>query len=63
MIYLPPFAVQGTHLLTETQLVRHASLYHALLERLSQGNFSLELMRGFPLLNDWLDQDSGATDA
>ena len=63
MIYLPPFAVQGTHLLTETQLARHASLYHALLERLSRGDFSLESMRGFPLLNDWLDRDSGATDA
>jgi glutathione-regulated potassium-efflux system ancillary protein KefG len=63
MIYLPPFAVQGTHLLTKTQLARHASLYHALLERLSQGDFPLESMSGFPLLNDWLDHDSGATDA
>ncbi len=62
MIYLPPFVVQGTHLLTEAQLALHASLYHALLERLSRGDFSLELMRRFPLLNDWLDQDSGATE-
>jgi glutathione-regulated potassium-efflux system ancillary protein KefG len=63
MIYLPPFAVQGTHLLTEAQLARHAALYHALLERLSRGDFSLESMRQFPLLNDWLDQDSGATES
>ncbi|MDP1990650.1 MAG: NAD(P)H-dependent oxidoreductase [Syntrophales bacterium] len=62
MIYLPPFAVQGTHLLTETQLAHHASVYHSLLERLSQGDFSLELMREFPLLNDWLDHDTGAPD-
>jgi glutathione-regulated potassium-efflux system ancillary protein KefG len=59
MIYLPPFAVQGTHLLTEARLARHASLYHTLLERLSRGDFSIESMRGFPLLNDWLGQDSG----
>jgi glutathione-regulated potassium-efflux system ancillary protein KefG len=63
MIYLPPFAVQGTHLLTEAQLARHASLYHTLLERLSRGDFSLELMRKFPLLNDWLDHDSGAPES
>ena len=63
MIYLPPFAVQGTHLLTEMQLVRYASVYHSLLERLSRGDFSLESMRGFPLLNDWLDHDSGAPES
>jgi glutathione-regulated potassium-efflux system ancillary protein KefG len=60
MIYLPPFAVQGTHLLTEAQLARHAALYHALLERLARGDFNLESMRRFPLLNDWLDHDPGA---
>ncbi len=54
MIYLPPFAVQGTHLLTESQLAYHASLYRTLLERLSQGNFRIDAMRRFPFLNDWL---------
>jgi glutathione-regulated potassium-efflux system ancillary protein KefG len=63
MIYLPPFAVQGTHLLTEAQLARHTSLYHTLLERLSRGDFSLESMRRYPLLNDWLDHDSGAPES
>ena len=60
MIYLPPFAVQGTHLLTEAKLACQAAIYRVLLERLSRGDFSLESMRRFPLLNDWLDHDSGA---
>lgn len=59
MVYLPPFAVQGTHLLTEARMEYHAALYHTLLERLSEGNFSLESMRRFPLLNDWLDHSPG----
>ncbi len=60
MSYLPPFAVQGTHLLTEAQLARQAALYHTILKRLSRGDFNLESMRGFPFLNDWLDHDPGA---
>jgi len=57
MVYLPPFAVQGTHLLTEAQLAHHAARYCALLERLSRGAFSVEAMQRFPFLNDWLDHD------
>lgn len=59
MVYLPPFAVQGTHLLTEARLAYHAALYRALLQRLSKGDFRLESMRRFPLLNDWLDHSPG----
>ncbi len=54
MIYLPPFAVQGTHLLTESQLAYHASLYRTLLERLSRGDFCIDAMKRFAFLNDWL---------
>jgi glutathione-regulated potassium-efflux system ancillary protein KefG len=54
MIYLPPFAVQGTHLLTESQLAYHASLYRTLLERLSRGDFRIDAMKRFAFLNDWL---------
>ena len=60
MIYLPPFAVQGTHLLAEAQLASQAALYHTLLKRLSRGDFSLESMREFPLLTDWINHDPGA---
>jgi glutathione-regulated potassium-efflux system ancillary protein KefG len=59
MIYLPPFVVQGTHLLTEAQLALHAALYRTLLERLSRGDFSVESIRRFAFLNDWLNQELG----
>jgi glutathione-regulated potassium-efflux system ancillary protein KefG len=58
MIYLPPFVVQGTHLLTEAKLALHAALYRTLLERLSRGEFSVEAIRRFAFLNDWLNQAS-----
>ncbi len=59
MIYLPPFVVQGTHLLTEAQLALHAALYRTLLERLSQGAFSVEEIRQHAFLNDWINQAPG----
>lgn len=58
MTYLPPFAVQGTHLLTEAQLAYHAAQYRSLLERLSREAFRIDTMRQFPFLNDWLKQES-----
>jgi glutathione-regulated potassium-efflux system ancillary protein KefG len=54
MIYLPPFAVQGTHLLTDEGLMVQAGLYRALMEDLTQGDFDIDNMRSFPFLNDWL---------
>ena len=59
MIYLPPFVVQGTHLLTEAQLALHAALYRTLLERLVRGEFSVETIGRFAFLNDWLNQEQG----
>ena len=59
MNYLPPFVVQGTHLLTEAELAQHAALYRTLLERLSQGAFSVEAIRRFAFLNDWLNREPG----
>ena len=59
MIYLPPFAVQGTHLLTDEALDRYAALYRDLLDRLTRGAFDVEAMKGFPFLNDWLLQEAG----
>jgi len=63
MIYLPPFAVQGTYLLAEAQLAHHASLYHSLLRRLSRGDYNLESLRQLSFLNDWLDRDSEASES
>jgi glutathione-regulated potassium-efflux system ancillary protein KefG len=59
MIYLPPFAVQGTHLLTEEALQRHVTLYRALLSRLVRGEFDIEAMKKLPYLNDWLLPETG----
>jgi len=60
MLYLPPFAVQGTHLLTDAQLAHHASLYRTLLERLSRQDFHIDAIRQFPFLNDWLQHGPAA---
>lgn len=57
MTYLPPFAVQGTHLLAQEDLVRHAAQYRTLMERLIGGDFRIEEMMRFPFLNDWLVQE------
>jgi len=54
MEYLPPFAVQGTHRLTDAELRSYGDDYAALLLRLIRGDFSLEEMRQHPYLNDWL---------
>ncbi len=59
MIYLPPFAVQGTHLLTDEALQRHVTFYHALLSRLVKGEFDIEAMKKVPYLNDWLLSETG----
>jgi glutathione-regulated potassium-efflux system ancillary protein KefG len=59
MTYLPPFVVQGTHLLTEEELALHAALYHTLLERLAQGAFSVETIGQYMFLNDWQKQELG----
>jgi glutathione-regulated potassium-efflux system ancillary protein KefG len=59
MIYLPPFAVQGTHLLTDEALQCHVDLYHTLLARLVKDEFDIEAMKGVPYLNDWLLSATG----
>jgi len=59
MIYLPPFAVQGTHLLTGETLKHHVALYHALLDKLVAGDFDIEAMKKVEFLNDWLLPETG----
>ena len=59
MIYLPPFAVHGTHLLTDKQLADHVALYHKLLGRLTTGDIPLESICRYEYLNDWLLADKG----
>jgi len=61
MIYLPPFAVQGTHLLTSEELNHHVALYSALLDRLVTGDFDIGALKKFEYLNDWLWPVTGLT--
>lgn len=54
MIYLPPFAVQGTYRLKESGLQESAALYKQLLQCLVRGNFSIDEILKYELLNDWI---------
>jgi glutathione-regulated potassium-efflux system ancillary protein KefG len=54
MKYLPPFALHGTHRLTNEDAVKTASQYQRLLEVLHQGDFSVEEALSLPYLNDWI---------
>lgn len=59
MIYLPPFAVMGTYLLTAESLKSHAVLYQTLLARLVKGDFEMEELKQVEFLNDWLIEKTG----
>jgi glutathione-regulated potassium-efflux system ancillary protein KefG len=54
MIYLPPFVVLGTYLLTADSLKSNVSMYQRLLEKLVKGDFNIEALRREEFLNDWL---------
>jgi glutathione-regulated potassium-efflux system ancillary protein KefG len=59
MIYLPPFAVQGTYLLTAEELKSHVTMYHTLLEKLAKDDFDGEALKKVEFLNDWLLKELG----
>ncbi len=59
MIYLPPFAVQGTYLLSAEALKYHVTMYHTLLERLAKDDFDVEALKKVEFLNDWLIKGDG----
>jgi glutathione-regulated potassium-efflux system ancillary protein KefG len=54
MIYLPPFAVQGTYRVKPDELTVHAADYAALLEGMSSGSYSPEELHQFQFLNDFI---------
>ena len=56
MVYLPPFAVQGTHRLSHDELAHKASQYGSLVSALVNGDFSVDAMRQHEFLNDWVSQ-------
>ncbi|KAF0156768.1 MAG: modulator of glutathione-dependent potassium efflux system [Syntrophaceae bacterium] len=59
MIYLPPFAVHGTHLLSDQQLAEQARLYRNLLGRLVAGGLPLGSICTYDYFNDWLSAGEG----
>lgn len=59
MIYIPPFVVHGTHLLTEKDTERYRQLYHDLLNRLAQGDYDISSVLQYEYLNDWLVSKNG----
>lgn len=52
MIYLPPFAVQGTHRFSDDELAYFADQYTILLQKLSEDRLDLNRLMKLPLLND-----------
>ena len=59
MIYLPPFVVHGTYLMTTQEMEAYGRLYLVLLERLAQGEYNLEAVKHHEYLNDWLVAQNG----
>lgn len=51
MVYFPPFAVMGTHNLTNEALAEYAHRYRKLIELLKT-DISVEVTKGFSFLND-----------
>jgi len=56
MIYLPPYAMQGTHRLTEEQLKLYGENYNKLLKALSDGFFDVDVMNEYEFMNDWISK-------
>jgi glutathione-regulated potassium-efflux system ancillary protein KefG len=55
MTWLPPFAVQGTYLLTDSMLAEYADQYRRVLLYLAQSP-SLDTIDGYEFLNDWITE-------
>jgi glutathione-regulated potassium-efflux system ancillary protein KefG len=60
MVYLPPFVVHGTYLLTDEEAEAYGRLYHLLLNRLTRGEYSSNAVREYEYLNDWLLGQNGS---
>ena len=56
MHYFPPFAVQGTHMLSREQLQRMSADYRELLLKLLNNDFDTEQLLQFEFLNDWITE-------
>ena len=52
MLYLSPFAVQGTHKLSEASLAEQTKTYHSLLMKFLNDDYDINEMQQAELLND-----------
>ena len=55
MSYLPPFALHGTHRVTKEEALKTASQFGELLENIVTGRFSIDEIKKFDYLNDWIE--------
>lgn len=55
MIYLPPFAVQGTHSINTEEIKEYREKYHLLLKSLRDDKIDIEKAKKLDYLNDFLD--------
>lgn len=58
MIYLPPFAINGTHRIDNSTLTKQSEWYQTLLERLVKGDFTIEEIKKHSSLNNWITNNS-----
>ncbi len=56
MDYLPPFAVHGTHGITEPEIARHAGNYRRIIEAFRDGRIDFDIAKQYPRLNTNLDE-------
>jgi glutathione-regulated potassium-efflux system ancillary protein KefG len=54
MIYLPPFAVHGTHRLSKDEVEIYAQQYGLILNMLVNNEFEIDEIKRYQYLNDWL---------
>lgn len=55
MKYLPPFAVHGTHKISEEELLLKAKQYRLILERILSEDLNIPEIKEYPYLNDWIE--------
>jgi glutathione-regulated potassium-efflux system ancillary protein KefG len=54
MIYLPPFALHGTHRISKEEILQTAKTYEILLRKLVDGDFLVDEIKKHSYLNDWI---------
>jgi glutathione-regulated potassium-efflux system ancillary protein KefG len=54
MIWLPPFVIHGTHRINDSERKDQSELYNRILRRLAEGDFTVDELRTFSYLNDWI---------